>query len=159
MESREEFYSIIYTIKQTKHTFNASAQMFHRLLSPCPSFPSSSHYFHCHLKEVSPFYVTACAGTHFPLSFIFHNNGCGCDFVGSQHFLVAYCTRLRTKELSAIGFKLLVALEFIAPAICKIHHQINKNKKSTPPRRQASTHCETPTRTQVHTLFGEGRKC
>jgi hypothetical protein len=28
------------------------------ILCPCPSVPSSSHYFHHHLKEVSPFYVT-----------------------------------------------------------------------------------------------------
>jgi hypothetical protein len=30
-------------------------------------------FFPLSLKEVSPFYVTAYAGTHCPLSFIFHN--------------------------------------------------------------------------------------
>jgi hypothetical protein len=66
-----------------KYTFNDSTQTFHRLLNISVPLPKRSIVFALFpfsLKEASPVYVTAYAGTHCPLSFIFHNN----DYLNSR---------------------------------------------------------------------------
>jgi hypothetical protein len=60
------------------------------------------------------------------------------------------------KNWRAIDLKSSLNLNKLSESLVRYNLLLNNNKMSTPPRRQASKHWETPTHAQVLTLLEEG---